>query len=88
MADELTVLRKQIDEIDKALLVLLAKRLSLVKDVGKVKDRYGLPIYAPEREASMLASIRKEAKDISVSPDLIEDLLRRIMRESYLKESG
>jgi chorismate mutase/prephenate dehydrogenase len=54
MVAELTALRDQIDEVDKALLDLLARRLELVAEVGEVKSRFGLPIYVPEREASML----------------------------------
>lgn len=87
MAKELTALRDQIDEVDKALLDLLARRLHLVAEVGEVKSRYGLPIYVPEREASMLASRRKEAQTLGVPPDLIEDVLRRVMRESYSSEN-
>jgi len=87
MVAELTALRDQIDEVDKALLDLLAKRLSLVAEVGEVKSRYGLPIYVPEREATMLASRRKEAELLGVPPDLIEDVLRRVMRESYASEN-
>ena len=87
MVAELTALRDQIDEVDKALLNLLAKRLELVAEVGEVKSQYGLPIYVPEREASMLASRRKEAAALGVPPDLIEDVLRRVMRESYSSEN-
>jgi chorismate mutase/prephenate dehydrogenase len=87
MAAELTALRNQIDDVDKELLRLLAKRLSLVAEVGEVKSRHGLPIYAPEREANMLASRRSEAQAMGVSPDLIEDVLRRVMRESYSSEN-
>lgn len=60
MVAELTALRDQIDEVDKALLDLLAKRLHLVAEVGEVKSRHGLPVYVPEREAAMLASRRRE----------------------------
>jgi chorismate mutase/prephenate dehydrogenase len=80
MVAELTALRDQIDEVDKALLSLLAKRLELVAEVGEVKSQYGLPIYVPEREAAMLASRREEAAALGVPPDLIEDVLRRVMR--------
>lgn len=62
MVAELTALRDQIDEVDKALLELLAKRLELVAEVGEVKSQYGLPIYVPERESAMLASRREEAE--------------------------
>ncbi|MBC3947944.1 bifunctional chorismate mutase/prephenate dehydrogenase [Erwinia persicina] len=87
MVAELTALRDQIDVVDKALLDLLAKRLALVAEVGEVKSRYGLPIYVPEREATMLASRRAEAEKLGVPPDLIEDVLRRVMRESYTSEN-
>ncbi len=87
MVAELTALRDQIDNVDKALLDLLARRLELVAEVGEVKSRYGLPIYVPERESAMLASRRQEAQALGVPPDLIEDVLRRVMRESYSSEN-
>lgn len=87
MVAELTALRNQIDEVDKALLGLLARRLALVAEVGEVKSRYGLPIYAPDREAAMLRSRREEAEALNVPADLIEDVLRRVMRESYASEN-
>ncbi|BAH83387.1 bifunctional chorismate mutase/prephenate dehydrogenase [Candidatus Ishikawella capsulata] len=87
MVSELMCLRNKIDQNDKALLEILAKRLRLVAQVGEVKSRYGLPIYVPDREASLLASRRKEAEDLGISPELIEDILRRIMRESYSNEN-
>ncbi|HEJ9439348.1 bifunctional chorismate mutase/prephenate dehydrogenase [Proteus mirabilis] len=87
MAEELQNLREQIDQVDKTLLSLLAKRMQLVAEVGEVKNRHGLPIYAPDREAAMLASRRNEAEKMGISADLIEDVLRRVMRESYTKEN-
>lgn len=45
MSVELSHLREQIDEVDKSLLDLLAKRLQLVAEVGEVKSQHGLPIY-------------------------------------------
>ncbi|HDY7739009.1 TPA: bifunctional chorismate mutase/prephenate dehydrogenase [Vibrio vulnificus] len=86
MAVELNALREQIDAVDKQMLELLAQRLALVEQVGHVKSQHGLPIYAPDREAAMLASRRAEAEKIGVPPQLIEDILRRTMRESYASE--
>lgn len=86
MVDELQVLRDQIDEVDQQLVELFARRLKLVAGVGEVKSRQGVPIYAPEREAAMLARRRAEAEARGVPPDLIEDVLRRAMRESYASE--
>lgn len=83
---DLENLRDLIDGVDQQLLHLLRKRLDLVAQVGAVKHSAGVPIYAPQREASMLAKRRAEAQKMNVSPQLIEDILRRLMRESYLNE--
>ncbi|AQS37573.1 chorismate mutase [Shewanella psychrophila] len=83
---DLENLRGLIDGVDQQLIHLLRKRLDLVAQVGAVKHGAGLPIYAPQREAAMLAKRRDEAEKMNVSPQLIEDILRRLMRESYLNE--
>ena len=80
-------LRSEIDSLDRELIQLFAKRLELVSQVGKVKHQHGLPIYAPEREIAMLQARRLEAKKAGISADLIEDVLRRFMRESYANEN-
>ncbi|MBM3862947.1 MAG: prephenate dehydratase [Verrucomicrobia bacterium] len=47
-------IRRRIDAIDRELLGLLNRRADLVHEVGLVKKRDGLQIYAPDREESML----------------------------------
>ncbi|MFZ7223323.1 bifunctional chorismate mutase/prephenate dehydrogenase [Avibacterium avium] len=85
--DALKEMRTEIDTLDQELLQLFAKRLALVKKVGEIKHQHGLPIYVPNREAEMLQARRQEAEKLGVPPDLIEDVLRRLMRESYTREN-
>ena len=85
--EQLAELRAQIDQLDQELLQLLAKRLEVVHKVGEVKQQHGLPIYVPQRESEMLQRKREAAEQLGLSPDLIEDILRRIMRESYVSEN-
>lgn len=80
---QLHALRDGIDELDAQLVELLARRSSLTTKVGEVKAEAGMPVYVPERERALIESRRREARQSGVSPDLVEDLLRRIMRESY-----
>lgn len=80
-------LRSEIDSLDRELIQLFAKRLELVSQVGKVKHQHGLPVYVPQREVEMLKARRLEAEKAGISPDLIEDVLRRFMRESYTNEN-
>lgn len=81
--EQLATLRTQIDALDSQLVELLAKRSKLTTQVGQVKSQAGLPIYMPEREADLIDKRRKQAEKSGVSPQLVEDLLRRMMRDSY-----
>ncbi|WP_233007899.1 bifunctional chorismate mutase/prephenate dehydrogenase [Rheinheimera faecalis] len=82
-------LRQQIDLLDSQLVELLAKRASVTAEVGRVKQQYALPLYVPEREQALIKARRQQAEDAGVSADLIEDVLRRVMRESYqTQEAG
>ena len=80
-------LRLQIDSLDSQLVDILAKRAALTKKVGEYKSRTGMPIYVPSRESELIAKRRQEAETKGVAPALVEDLLRRIMRESYLTQN-
>lgn len=85
----LAPLRQQIDSIDSQLVALLAERAKVTAQVGKIKQQYALPVYVPEREQLLLSARREQAQRLGVSADLAEDVLRRIMRESYqTQESG
>ncbi|MEE2022650.1 bifunctional chorismate mutase/prephenate dehydrogenase [Alkalimonas mucilaginosa] len=79
----LTPLRQQIDAIDTELVQLLARRAKVTAEVGRVKQQFGLPVYMPAREQALLQARRAQAEQHALSPELIEDVLRRVMRESY-----
>jgi chorismate mutase/prephenate dehydrogenase len=80
---DINQLREQIDSLDSQLVELLAKRNNVTRRVGLYKSHAGVPIYVPEREAQLLDKRQKQAVSLGVCPELVEDLLRRIMRESY-----
>jgi chorismate mutase/prephenate dehydratase len=69
-------IRKHIDEIDGQLLDLLSDRADLVHQVGDVKKRDGLQIYAPEREEALLRRLIERNKG-----RLPEKSIRAIYRE-------
>jgi chorismate mutase/prephenate dehydrogenase len=88
IAPQLKVLRTEIDEIDSQLVELLAKRRMVTTRVGELKSQVGMPIYAPEREAQLLTMRRQQALEAGVSPELIEDILRRLMSDSYISQDA
>jgi len=83
---KLGLLRNEIDGIDSQLVDLLAQRLAVTTKVGQLKAKEGIPIYAPKREAQLLMKRREQAIEAGVSPELIEDILRRMMRDSYTSQ--
>ncbi|TWX72821.1 bifunctional chorismate mutase/prephenate dehydrogenase [Colwellia sp. C1TZA3] len=85
---KLGVLRDEIDDIDGQLVALLAKRRVVTTKVGLLKSQAGMPIFAPEREASLLKIRREQAIDAGLSPELIEDILRRLMQDSYVSQDA
>ncbi|QJC33844.1 bifunctional chorismate mutase/prephenate dehydrogenase [Enterobacteriaceae endosymbiont of Donacia provostii] len=86
MINQINLLRNQIDILDKELLNILKKRIDLVKKIGLIKYKNGLPIYIPEREKNIITLRKKEAIKKGISPDFIEDILYRIINESYVHE--
>lgn len=80
---KLDQLRNTIDDLDSQLVELLAKRADITRQVGEYKSQTGMPIYVPSREAELIKKRRAQAERKGVPPALVEDLLRRIMRESY-----
>jgi chorismate mutase/prephenate dehydratase len=50
-------LRKRIDEIDRKLVELLNERANVVINIGKLKNKAGKPVYAPDREKEVLEKV-------------------------------
>jgi len=84
----LSALRTEIDAADTELVALLAKRRKLTAEVGTVKRQLGEPLYVPSRELQLIEARRQEAEAVGLPGDLIEDVLRRIIRESYRSQQA
>lgn len=79
-------LRRQIDTLDGQLVELLAARSRITTEIGAYKRERGLALYVPERESELLRARREQAVLAGGDPDLIEDVLRRVMRGSYTSQ--
>ena len=69
-------IRRRIDEADAELLRLLSERADLVHEIGQIKKKEGLAVYAPEREEAVFQRLQKLNKG-----RLPEKSLRAIYRE-------
>ncbi|WP_426359991.1 bifunctional chorismate mutase/prephenate dehydrogenase [Pseudocolwellia sp. HL-MZ19] len=86
--EKLADLRNEIDDIDSQLVNLLKNRRTVTTKVGALKNEVGMPIYAPEREEELLTKRRQQAQEAGLNPDVIEDVLRRLMSDSYLSQDA
>jgi chorismate mutase len=82
MTDEqLARYRSSIDNIDAALVHLLAERFKVTQDVGRYKASAGLPAADLEREAQQVARLRALAEESGLDPVFSEKFLRFIVAE-------
>jgi chorismate mutase len=82
MSDEvLRGYRESIDNIDAALVFMLAERFKITQAVGRYKATAGLPPADPGREARQVERLRKLAGDAHLDPEFSEKFLRFIIDE-------
>lgn len=80
-AEQLAALRRSIDNIDMALVAMLAERFRCTKAVGELKARYQMPPADPAREAQQIARLRALAAGAHLDPDFAEKFLNFIIKE-------
>ena len=78
---ELVELRHSIDNIDAALLHLLAERFKCTQKVGRLKARLHMPPADPVREAQQIARLRSLAVNADLAPEFAEKFLGFLTRE-------
>jgi chorismate mutase len=78
---ELKQLRASIDNIDAALIHMLAERFRCTKEVGVLKATHGLPPADPNREAQQIARLRRLADEANLDPDFAEKFLNFVIKE-------
>ena len=78
---QLQALRASIDNIDAALIHMLAERFRCTQAVGELKARSAMPAADPQREARQVARLRELAHEARLDPDFAEKFLAFVIRE-------
>ena len=79
--EELLLLRKSIDNIDAAIIHMLAERFRCTQRVGALKAEANLPPADPEREKQQIDRLRKLAGAAELDPEFAEKFLGFVVRE-------
>jgi chorismate mutase len=77
--DRLDELRHSIDNMDAALVHLLAERFKFTQAVGRLKAEHGMPPADPDREALQIARLRELSHSSGLDPTFAEEFLNLII---------
>lgn len=80
-ASELLDLRRSIDNVDAALVHILAERFKFTQRVGRLKAKHGLPPSDPDRERVQIERLRALAEESHLDPEFAEKFLNFIVAE-------
>ncbi|MEO8263774.1 MAG: chorismate mutase, partial [Pseudolysinimonas sp.] len=72
VSEQLAAIRLSIDNMDAAIVHLLAERFKFTQQVGRLKAAHGLPPSDPERERTQIARLRGLAEEAQLDPAFAE----------------
>lgn len=78
---QLNALRSSIDNIDAALIHMLAERFRCTQQVGQLKAENAMPASDPDREERQIARLRALAEDAHLDPEFAEKWFNFVVAE-------
>lgn len=80
--EHISVLRRQIDEIDEQLLSLLSKRMRISHEIGTYKKEHNMPVLQSNRYNEILDARCKMGASMELNPDFVLAIMQAIHDES------
>jgi chorismate mutase-like protein len=78
--ERLAECRREIDQVDLKLLVLLNERTRIVEEIGRIKHKLSLPIYEPKREDQVFANVTSNNRG-PLTAEALKRIFERIIDE-------
>ncbi|AUO49393.1 chorismate mutase [Pseudomonas ogarae] len=78
--------RQQLDQINNALVDLLAQRMEICRVIARIKSAKKIPMMQPHRVTSTLDTVRSLAPSCKLRPDYLGDLFALIIKETCNEE--
>lgn len=80
--DSLRIYREEIDNIDNELISLLARRMSVSRLIGELKQKYKIPVWQSDRYKELLSRHEAESFRIGLSEEFVRKILTAVHEES------
>lgn len=84
--EDLSALRRQIDEIDEQLLELLAKRMRISREIGTFKKEHNMTVVQTDRYDEILNKRISQAEKMEMNPEFMRIILEAIHEESVRQQ--
>jgi chorismate mutase / prephenate dehydratase len=85
---EISDLRGSLDELDSAIVRLIAQRREVIATVAKAKERGSAAIQDSERERHIIESVQAQATELGVSPSLVRRVFRELLNDSIALQTS
>ena len=84
--ENISILRRQIDEVDEQLLSLLAKRMHISQEIGTYKKEHNMPVLQAQRYEELLARRADQAIRMGMDREFMRSVLQAIHEESIRQQ--
>ena len=84
--DELALLRQQIDDCDHELLAVLARRMSVSREIGRFKKVHNLRVVQPARYQDMISARLEEGASLGLDTAFTQHVMQAIHEESVSQQ--
>ncbi len=84
--ESLSLLRRQIDELDNELLEVLNRRMRVSREIGQYKKEHSMPVVQIGRHDDIMQSRVKAAMEMGMAPEFMRTVLSAIHEESVRQQ--
>jgi len=85
---KLNELRSKISVIDDKLMKMIGIRREMVLEIGRLKEKLGMPVMDPSREAVVVRRCAEKAREEGLDPELVRDVIWRIIASARDAQEG
>lgn len=82
----ITLLRKQVDELDNELMNLLSKRMRLCREIGQYKKEHNMTVFQANRYSEILDKRGAQGALLGMSPEFIAQVFEHVHEESVRQQ--